>query len=72
MNRALISNLSPTEKLQLIEALWDDISTTPEAIPIPEWQKEELLRRKAADSNSSSPDLTWEEVKSGVRARHGR
>ncbi len=35
-----------SEKLQLVEDLWDDIASTPSAVPVHDWQKEELARRK--------------------------
>lgn len=41
-----IFELSFSEKLQLVQDLWDDIASTPEAVPIHDWQKEELARRK--------------------------
>jgi putative addiction module component (TIGR02574 family) len=43
---ASIFDLSPSEKLQLVEDLWDDLSATPEAVPVHDWQKQELARRK--------------------------
>jgi putative addiction module component (TIGR02574 family) len=39
--------LSPSEKLQLVEDLWDDLAANPSDIPVHDWQKEELARRKA-------------------------
>ena len=47
MNTTSIFDLSPTEKLQLVEDLWDDLAANPQAIPLHDWQKEELARRKA-------------------------
>jgi putative addiction module component (TIGR02574 family) len=67
-----IFDLSPSEKLQLVEDLWDDLAATPEAIPVHEWQKEELARRKANLMKNPASGLTWEEVKRRVRERHGR
>jgi putative addiction module component (TIGR02574 family) len=32
--------------LQLLEDLWDNIAQAPEQIPVLDWQKEELARRK--------------------------
>ena len=29
-----IFDLSPAEKLQLVEDLWDDVAATPEAVPV--------------------------------------
>jgi len=31
--------LSPPEKLQLVDDLWDDLVATPSGIPVHEWQK---------------------------------
>jgi putative addiction module component (TIGR02574 family) len=39
--------LTPPEKLQLVEDLWDDLAATPADVPLYEWQREELARRKA-------------------------
>jgi putative addiction module component (TIGR02574 family) len=67
-----IFDLSPSEKLQLVEDLWDDIAADPQAIPIHDWQWEELARRKANLMKNPGSGLTWEEVQRRVRNRHGR
>ena len=67
-----IFDLSPSEKLQLVEDLWDDLAATPEAVPVHDWQKEELARRKANLMKNPAAGLTWEEVKQRVRSRYGR
>jgi putative addiction module component (TIGR02574 family) len=69
---ASIFDLSPSEKLQLVEGLWDDLAATPEAVPVHDWQREELARRKANLLKNPGPGLTWEEVKRRVRSRYGR
>jgi len=67
-----IFDLSPSEKLQLVEDLWDDLAATPEAVPVHDWQKEELARRKANLINNRGCGLTWEEVKRRIKSRYGR
>ena len=67
-----IFDLSPSEKLQLVEDLWDDLAATPESIPVHDWQKEELARRKANLINHPASGLMWEEVRRRVQSRHGR
>ncbi len=67
-----IFDLSPSEKLQLVEDLWDDLASTPEAVPVHEWQKDELARRKANLLKSPGSALSWEEIKQRVRSRYGR
>ena len=67
-----VFDLSPAEKLQLVEDLWDDLAATPGDIPVHDWQKEELERRKANLIANPASGLSWEEVKRQVRSRHGR
>ena len=67
-----VFELSPAEKLQLVEDLWDDLAGTPEAVPVHDWQKQELARRKANLLENPASGLSWEEVKKRVRGRYGR
>jgi putative addiction module component (TIGR02574 family) len=67
-----IFELSPAEKLQLVEDLWDDLASTPEAVPVYDWQRNELARRKANLQRNAAAGLEWEEVKRRVRSRHVR
>jgi putative addiction module component (TIGR02574 family) len=71
-NITSVFDLSPSEKLQLVEDLWDDLAATPDAVPVYDWQKEELERRKANLQNHPASGLTWEEVQRSVRSRYGR
>jgi len=67
-----VFDLSPAEKLQLVEDLWDDLAATPEAIPVHDWQRQELARRKANLQKNPASGLAWEDVKRRVRRRYGR
>jgi putative addiction module component (TIGR02574 family) len=40
-----IRKLDVTEKLLLVEEVWNEIASSNEALPLPEWQKKELDRR---------------------------
>lgn len=71
-NGATVFDLSPAEKLQLVEDLWDDLAASPESVPVHEWQKQELARRKARLMANPASALTWEAVKRLARIRHGR
>ncbi len=71
MNMTSIFDLSSPEKLQLVEDLWDDLAATPAEVPIHDWQKEELARRKANLQNNPASTVSWEEVKVKIRSRHG-
>jgi len=41
-----VFDLSPAEKLQLVEDLWDDLASNPDDVPIHDWQIKELERRE--------------------------
>jgi len=67
-----VFDLSPSEKLQLVEDLWDDLAATPQEVPVHDWQKKELARRKSNLISNPASGVTWDEVKRRVRSRHGR
>ena len=46
INASELSVLSPTEKLQLVEFLWEDLGQVPTAIPLPAWVDQEAARRR--------------------------
>jgi putative addiction module component (TIGR02574 family) len=71
-NDISIFDLSPAEKLQLVEDLWDDLAANPTAVPVHDWQKEELARRKANLMSNPASGISWDEVKRTVRTRYGR
>jgi putative addiction module component (TIGR02574 family) len=64
-----IRDLSPEERLSLIEELWDSLSEEPEAVPMTNAQREELDRR-LDDLEASGPvGIPWDEVLQQVRSR---
>ena len=67
-----IFDLTPSEKLQLVEDYWGCYAATPEAVPVHDWQKEELARRKANLRQHPASGLRGEKVKQQVRSRYGR
>jgi putative addiction module component (TIGR02574 family) len=69
---ASVFDLSDAEKLQLVEDLWDDLASTPESVPVHEWQKQTLADRKANLLNNPESAVDWAGVRSRVRARYGR
>ena len=65
-----IFDLSPPEKLQLVEDLWDDLASTPSEVPLHDWQKKEVERRKANLKSKPNSGRSWEEVKDRDRHSH--
>ncbi|NET56991.1 MAG: addiction module protein [Symploca sp. SIO2E6] len=61
--------LTLSEKLQLLEDLWDSIALVPEQIPVLDWQKEELARRKASYLQNPDSGSSWEAAKERIRSQ---
>lgn len=72
INRGSVFDLSPAEKLQLVEDLWDDLAATPESVPLHVWQTEELERRKENLESNPASGSNWEDVKRRVRSHYDR
>ena len=72
VNRTSVFELSLSEKLQLVEDLWDDLAATPDVVPVYGWQKAQLARRKANLLKSPASSLPWQEVQRRVRSQFGR
>ena len=64
-----LSKLGLAEKLELVQQLWDDIASNAEELPVLEWQKQELARRKAAYLKHPRTGSSWEEAKARIRNR---
>jgi putative addiction module component (TIGR02574 family) len=64
-----IDNLSTTERLQLIEELWDSLSESPEAMLLSDVQRGELDRRLDDLERSGPKGIPWEEVLQQIRTR---
>lgn len=70
LTRADIIRLALSERLQLVEDIWDSIVECPEALPLTDEQKQELDRRLAAQLQNPQAGSPWDVVRD--RIRHGR
>jgi putative addiction module component (TIGR02574 family) len=64
---AEILALPVSERIRLIEAIWDSISAVPEALPLAQWQKDELDRRLAELDADPDSGASLEEVFARIR-----
>ena len=58
--------LSVPERVQLVEDLWDSIGSSNAEVPIPQWQKDELNRRKQNYLQNPDSGQTWDQVKKDI------
>ncbi|VXD20176.1 addiction module protein [Planktothrix paucivesiculata] len=66
MNSLLSEQILPltiSEKLQLIEDIWDSVVMDADQIPLTQSQKQELDRRLASYQNIENEGESWEVVK---------
>jgi len=62
-----ITNLTPAERLQLVEELWVSLCDTPEAVPLTEGQRAELDRRLDDLEREGPNGIPWDEVVRRIR-----
>ena len=60
-------DLSVEQQLDYVHALWQRIAANTEAVPVPEWHREELDRRLAEPSVRSRP---WPETRANLVAKY--
>jgi putative addiction module component (TIGR02574 family) len=61
-----VLELPISERLKLVEAIWDSIADAPEALELNEAQRAELDRRLAEYERNPSAGSPWSEVKARV------
>jgi putative addiction module component (TIGR02574 family) len=64
---AEILALPVAERMRMVEAIWDSISAVPDALPLTQWQKDELDRRLAEFEADPDSGATLEEVFARIR-----
>jgi putative addiction module component (TIGR02574 family) len=66
---APLFKLGRAERLQLVADLWDSIAQEDAPLPIPDWKRDELRRRKERLLRQPASGRTWEQVKQRARAQ---
>ena len=64
-----ISQLSPQQRLELIEELWDSLSGSPDALALTNAQREELDRRIDEMDRDETLGTPWQDVVKRIREK---
>ena len=64
-----IRQLPLNEKLQIMEAIWEDLRSRAEDVPVPQWHKELLDSRHDAVEAGQEEILEWDEIKGSLGTR---
>ena len=67
MSIAEIHQLPLSEKLQIMEAIWEDLRAQAGELPVPDWHKELLDERLKAVAEGRAEILDWEDAKRLLR-----
>jgi len=62
-----IASLTPEQRLDLLEELWDSLAATPEAIPLTDAQRGELDRRLDDLDRDGPVGIPWNDVVRRIR-----
>ena len=62
-----INELSPDERLELIEDLWDSLSSKPEVLALTDAQRDELGRRIDDMDQDETLGIPWQDVLKQIR-----
>ena len=62
-----IANMTRTEKLSMMEALWDDLSRDPVGIVSPEWHEQALREAEHAVADNRAGFISWDAAKQTLR-----
>ena len=61
-----IDTLPVSEKIIMVEDLWDSIARNNADLPVLDWQKTELASRKRNYSQNPKSVMTWNQVKKSI------
>ncbi len=67
MNTAYIEKLSSEEKVELMEAIWEDLSKT--AVTAPAWHEQVLRQTEGRVARGLETPVDWNEAKNQLRSR---
>lgn len=63
-----IREMTRTEKLQLMESLWVDLSADANELGSPDWHLSALREAERAQEDGQSHFIDWQEAKARLRA----
>ena len=61
--------MTAKEKLQAMEAHWDDLSRNPDLLESPSWHEDVLRERDQQLATGEASFMDWEQAKAYIRSR---
>jgi hypothetical protein len=69
MSIAEVKQLPFAEKLQIMEAIWEDLRVQAERVPVPQWHQDLLDERRKAVEEGREELLDWDSIKDSLPSR---
>ena len=64
-----LKDMTRQEKLEAMEALWDDLARASEPVESPDWHGENLEERRQKVAGGKAHFSDWETAKSAIRSK---
>lgn len=64
-----LKQMTVPDKLRLMEALWDELCSREEEIPVPDWHKRVLEERERQIEEGKATFIDWETAKERMAKR---
>lgn len=65
-----LNDMTVSEKLQLMETLWEDLSRNADSLESPEWHRGVLEDRERRIASGEATFIDWEAAKSAIRTAY--
>ena len=65
-----ILRLPVSERIDLVQQIWDSVAADADAVPVTPEQREELDRRLKEHEENPQDVVEWDEVEKRIRSRH--
>lgn len=69
MSVAEVKQLPFAQKLQIMEAIWEDLRAQAERVPVPQWHKDLLDERRKAVDEGREEVFDWDSIKDSLPSR---
>ena len=69
MSIAEVKRLPFAEKVQIMEAIWEDLRAQAERVPVPQWHKDLLDERRQAVAEGREELVDWDSIKDSLPSR---
>ena len=64
-----VRQLPLAEKIEIMEAIWEDLRAQAERVPVPQWHRDLLNERRKAVEEGREEVFDWDSIKDSLPSR---